>query len=138
MIGLAFVILGGLVAAVTTPAGWVHGAWAAAYLVLVTGVAQAGLGLGQAVLATNPPSTGLVSAELACWNVGSAAVILGTVAGTPAVVSAGGVLLVVALAMFVYGVRGRAQRRLLWPYRLLVLLLLVSIPVGLVLSWSGK
>lgn len=128
-------ILGGLVAAVTTPAGWTHGAWAAAYLVLVTGVAQIGLGVGQAALATTPPTRGLLTCEWTGWNLGSAAVILGTIAQTPAVVSAGGVLLVVCLGLLVYGVRGGQAGRLLWLFRLLVLVLLVSIPVGLVLSW---
>lgn len=52
--GLAFVIvggvsiiLGGLAAAATSPLGWEHGSWAAAYLVLVTGAAQLLLGVGQ-------------------------------------------------------------------------------------------
>lgn len=135
VLGVAAVVLGGLVAAVTTPAGWAHGAWAAAYLVLVTGVAQIGLFVGQAALATTPPSRALVTTEVVGWNLGSAAVILGTLASTPAVVTAGGVLLVVCLGLLVYGVRGRRAGRLLWLFRLLVLLLLVSIPVGLVLSW---
>lgn len=135
MLGVAAVVIGGLVAAVTTPAGWVHGAWAAAYLVLVTGVAQVGLFVGQAALATTPPSRTLVGTEVAGWNLGSAAVILGTVAGAPAVVTAGGVLLVICLGLLVYGVRGGRGGGFLWPFRLLVLVLLVSIPIGLVLSW---
>ena len=135
VLGVASVILGGLVAAVTTPMGWQHGAWAAAYLVLVTGVAQIGLGLGQAMLAMPSPSPTLVVVQVSGWNIGSAAVILGTLAGTPAVVSVGGVLLVACLGLLVFGVRGGRAGWLLWWYRGLVLLLLVSIPVGLVLSW---
>ncbi|HEY7857783.1 MAG TPA: hypothetical protein VIC82_04710 [Candidatus Nanopelagicales bacterium] len=129
------VIVGGLVAAVTTPMGWQHGAWAAAYLVLVTGVAQIGLGLAQAVLATAPPSPAAVAVQVSGWNLGGAAVILGTLAGAPAVVSVGGVLLVACLGLLVYGVRGGRPGRLLWIYRVLVLVLLVSIPVGLAMSW---
>ncbi|MEO6822374.1 MAG: hypothetical protein ABI468_08030 [Candidatus Nanopelagicales bacterium] len=135
VLGVASVILGGLVAAVTTPMGWQHGAWAAAYLVLVTGVAQIGLGLGQAMLAMTPPSPTLVVVQVSGWNLGSAAVILGTLAAAPAVVSVGGVLLVACLGLLVFGVRGGRAGWLLWTYRGLVLLLLVSIPVGLVLSW---
>jgi hypothetical protein len=135
VVGVVSVIVGGLVAAVTTPAGWEHGAWAAAYLVLVTGVAQIGLGLGQAVLATTPPSSALVAVQVCGWNLGSAAVILGTLASAPAVVSVGGVLLVACLALLVFGVRGGRAGPLLLLYRSLVLVLVVSIPVGLVLSW---
>ena len=135
VLGVVSVIVGGLVAAVTTPAGWQHGAWAAAYLVLVTGVAQIGLGVGQAVLAATPPSSALVALQVSGWNLGSAAVILGTLAGAPALVSVGGVLLVACLGLLMYGVRGGQTGRLLWLYRLLVLVLLVSIPVGLLLSW---
>ena len=38
--GAASIVLGGLVAAVTGPLELEHGSWAAAYLVLVSGVAQ--------------------------------------------------------------------------------------------------
>lgn len=134
------IIGGGLVAAVTGPLGWGHGSWAAAYLVLVVGVAQLGLGGGQAWLPQAPASTRVVATELACWNVGSALVILGTLVARPWVVDLGGLLLVVALALFLRAVRRvsddvrRAELVGLWCYRLLALVVLVSVPVGLVLS----
>ncbi|HEX7105216.1 MAG TPA: hypothetical protein VF218_04560 [Acidothermaceae bacterium] len=138
-IGGIGVIAGGLVAAATAPSPTEHGSWAAAYLVLVVGVAQVALGAGQLALCEGTPSTRLVGLEAAGWNVGNALVIAGTLAGNAAAVYAGGALLVVALATFTHGVRrspalSRGGRLLLYAFRTLVLLLLVSIPTGLVLA----
>jgi hypothetical protein len=135
--GFVGIIGGGLVAAVTHPLGWLeHGSWAAAYLVLVVGVAQLGLGVGQAWLADRLPGRGRVALELVTWNAGSALVVLGTLVAHPWVVDLGGVLLVVALAAYLLALCGQSgsPRWARWTYRLLVLVVLVSVPVGLVLS----
>ena len=50
-VALLCVVAGGLVAAVTGPLRLEHGSWAAAYLVLVGGVAQGALGIAQYFLA---------------------------------------------------------------------------------------
>lgn len=144
LLGVACVVAGGLVSAATALSPSEHGAWAAAYLVLVGGVAQVGLALGQALLAPRPPSPAVVRAEFAAWNLGNVSVLVGTLARLPWLLYLGGVLLVVALGLVVLGVPGRrgaasaAPRwRLDWPlfaFRALVMLLLVSIPVGLVLA----
>jgi hypothetical protein len=134
------VTAGGVLAAVTAPAPSEHTTWAAAYLVLVGGVAQAGLGLGQAMFATRGTSSRLIAAEVAGWNLGNAAVLAGTLLDLTVLVDFGGVLLVVTLGLLARGLRGgvspadRAGRWLLRGYRLLVLILLISIPVGLVLA----
>ena len=135
VLGVGCVVAGGLVAAVTAVAPSTHASWAAAYLVLVAGVAQVGLGLGQAVLAPRVPSRGQVGAQVVAWNVGNAAVLTGTLTGVLPLVDLGGALLVIGLALLVHAVRG-GQRRgwTLYGFRLLALLLLVSIPVGLVLA----
>jgi hypothetical protein len=135
-LGVACVVAGGVVSAASAGGPTEHTAWAVAYLVLVAGVAQIGLGLGQ-LLATRP--TGAASAaELGVWNLGNAGVLAGVLLPVTALVDVGGALLVVALALAVYNVRGaRAQgatRWLLHLFRLLVLVLLVSIPIGLVLA----
>lgn len=139
--GVLCVIAGGLVAAVTASSPTEHGTWAAAYLVLVCGVAQAGLGLGQALF-TASTSAPVVAVQFVGWNVGNAAVLVGTLAGLTALVDLGGGLLVVTLGLLARGlipaagvcrVAG-ALRCCLYGYRLLVLLLLVSIPVGLILA----
>jgi hypothetical protein len=138
-IAVGCVIAGGLLAAVTAPAPSEHTSWATAYLVLVGGVAQAGLGLGQATFAGRT-SPRLLAVEVGGWNVGNAAVLVGTLLDMTAVVDLGGVLLVVTLGLLARGLRpGRARPvagLLIWlhGYRLLVLVLVISIPVGLVLA----
>jgi hypothetical protein len=140
VLGAAGIIGGGLVSAVTGPLSWEHGSWAAAYLVLVLGVAQLVFGVGQAWLAREVPGRLTIGWELLGWNVGSALVIAGSVLERPVVVDVGGVLLVVALALFAVAVRsGRPPEVVgsVWfrrVYLLLVLVILVSIPIGLVLA----
>lgn len=139
--GAVCVVAGGVVAAVTGPTGWDDGSWVAAYLVLVAGVAQIGLGVGRAALAPRVPSTGRVAAEWITWNAGNAVVVGGTLGDVPVVVSAGGVLLVAALGLFTAATWARPApvagpspwlRR---AFLALEVVLLVSIPVGLTLSW---
>ncbi|MFC5992595.1 hypothetical protein ACFQE5_00020 [Pseudonocardia hispaniensis] len=140
LIGTACVVAGGLLAAVTASAPSQQASWASAYLVLVGGVAQIGLGAGQAIFAPRT-SARFLTAQVIGWNGGNAAVLLGTLLGVLPLVDVGGVLLVVALALFVHRVRADAvpraaglNRWLLRGYRLLVLIVLVSIPIGLVLA----
>jgi hypothetical protein len=135
ILGTASIIVGGLVAAVTSPLQLAHGSWAAAYLVLVNGVAQIALGASQAALAAKPSRAAVVG-ELVAWNAGSVAVIGGTLMRLPLIVDAGGLLLVIALAMMIATVRGKAAGPgwALWTYRLLLVIVLVSIPIGLVLA----
>jgi hypothetical protein len=139
VLGTGFVIVGGLVSAASGLAPSEHGSWAAAYLVLIAGVAQAALGLGQTHLAARAPSPRSRLAELLLWNAGNAAVLAGTLLGVVPVVDVGGALLVVALVVVVQQVRGERSGNRWWPlwsFRVLVLILLVSIPIGLVLARS--
>jgi len=135
-VGFGCVIAGGLVAAVTSPTGFRAGSWVAAYLVLVAGVAQIGLGVGQWLLAARAPSPSMVVFELVAWNAGSAAIVTGTLIGSALVVGTGGAGLAAALGLFLHHVRrSRSHRRwLLMLYRALAALLAVSIPAGLFLS----
>jgi hypothetical protein len=136
VIGSACVVAGGLVAAATAPAPSEHASWAAAYLVLVAGVAQVALGTGQALLAPRPPARRALAPELIGWNAGNAGVLAGTLLGIGWLADIGGALLAVALILAIGGVRGAAQLPA-WPrrlYRALAGLLLVSIPVGLVIA----
>lgn len=141
--GTGCVVAGGLVAAVTAPAPSTHASWAAAYLVLVAGAAQVGLGFGQAVLAPRAPSGRRVAAQVGAWNGGNAAVLAGTLTGVLPLVDLGGALLVIGLALLVHTVRGdlgrgpRSGRWALYGFRLLALVLLVSIPIGLILARIG-
>ena len=102
---------------------------------LVGGVAQIALGGGQGVLAPRAASTVVVT-ELVAWNLGGAAVIGGTLVRLPVIVDFGGMMFVIALALMIRTVRASSVRRrwLLWTYRAMVGVILVSIPIGLVLS----
>lgn len=135
-VGFCCIIAGGLVAAVTAPTGFLAGSWVAAYLVLVAGVAQIGLGAGQSLLAARAASPPMVVSELFAWNAGSAAVITGTLIGSALIVGVGGLGLAVALGIFLFAVR-RSRPGLRWQlmlYRALAAVLAMSIPVGLFLS----
>jgi hypothetical protein len=132
--------VGGLVAAAAAVAPFEHGSWLAAYLVLVAGVAQVTLSVGQATLAPRPTATRTLVVELIAWNTGNAAVVAGTLAGLTLLVDIGGALLLLTLVLLVGAVRGagpgvnRTRRWTVHAFRLLVLCLLVSIPAGLWLA----
>lgn len=137
VVGSASIVAGGITAAVTRPTGFALGSWMAAYLVLVAGVAQIVLGVGQARLAGEAPSRAEVRIELVAWNGAVLATIVGTLIAAPLVTTLGGVALVVALLRFLAGVRngGGSSNPPLVLYRLVLTIVLVSTPVGLVLAW---
>lgn len=135
VIALALTVAGGFVAAISAHAPTEHASWTAAYLVLVGGVATLGLAVGRGSLSPDRVSLGQLAGELAAWLVGNALVVIGTLADTTWLVDAGGAVLVVALALVVLGVRGgRGPGWIRAVFSALVVLLLVSIPVGLVLA----
>jgi hypothetical protein len=127
-------VAGGLVSAALAHAPTRHAMWLVAYLVLVVGVAQFGLGIGQSWLARALPSTGLLVGECGLFNVGNVFVMAGTLAGHVAWVSVGTLLLIVALSLFFFGVRRAPGRPLLHAYRAMLLLVVASALVGLLLA----
>ncbi len=135
IVGCACIVSGGLVAAVTGPTDFELGSWLAAYLVLVGGVAQVALGLGQVVLAAPAPSPRMVVAEAALWNLGLVATITGSLVALPAVSTVGGAATMGALILFLVGVRGAGARPVAVLYRVVVAVVLLSAPIGLVLAW---
>jgi hypothetical protein len=136
VLGMVCMAAGGLLSAATALAPSEQAAWAVAYLVLVGGLAQAGLGAGQALLASEAPPCGVVIAEVLAWNLGNAAVLAGELLHRGPVVDVGGALLAAALVLLIRSTRRAAVRRRWKPlaFRGLVLLLAVSIPVGLVVG----
>ena len=135
VLGLVAVVAGGLYSALAASTPTRQGAWLVAYLVLVVGVAQVGLGAGQAWLAERRLGAGFLAAEFAAFALGNLGVATGTMLSLPALVDVGGVLLVVSLVLFLRGVWGsRRGGWLRWLYAALVAILLVSIPIGLVLA----
>lgn len=141
IVGACCVVAGGLVAAVTGPLDLAHGSWCAAYLVLVGGVTQ--YAMGRMRSRRSGPGRGadrLAWAQLVLWNAGNLGVIAGTLAGAPLGVDLGSVLLILALAIAFRDTRRGAggatsgTSAAVVTYRLLLALLLVSIPVGILLS----
>jgi hypothetical protein len=137
VIGSASITAGGVIAAVTRPTGFELGSWLAAFLVLVGGVAQVALGVGQAWMANELPPPATVTAEVAAWNLGLVATIIGSLASAPIVTAVGAVATVVALVLFFRGVGsgaiGARWSRML--YRGVIAVVLISTPVGLALAW---
>ncbi len=144
VLGVAATVTGGLVAAAVAHDPTQKPVWASAYLVLVAGLSQIALALGRALLAPRPPHSAVITRDFALFTVGNAAVLIGTLTDALWLVDVGGALLVGALGLMIWGVRAgpdeqpnpRSARRvgLLWLYRVLVLVLLVSIPIGLLLA----
>lgn len=141
--GAAAIVAGGVVAAVTGPTDWGHGSWTAAFVVLVVGVAQIVVGVVQAALAPKLVSRQLVLAEFALWNLGSAGVIAGTQIDATIVVAIGSLVFLGALAIAAGAVRAPSAltgtpRTLLMVYRVLLVILLVSVFIGIILSLVGS
>jgi hypothetical protein len=136
IIGSLSVIVGGVLSAASAGSPTYTSSWAVAYLVLVAGVAQLVLGIGQAELASKVLPSRLVAAEAVALNLSTAAVLLGTLLAAPGLTYLGAALLVIGLAMFVWAVRGAGTHLpwLLWAFRIMVIVLLVSAPVGLVIA----
>lgn len=135
-VGTSAIIVGGLIAAVTSPLNLAHGSWAAAYLVLIVGVALIFLGVTQSMLAERVASRA-ISVEIGAWVIGSLAVLGGTLVNQPWIVDIGGAVLVIALVVFALAARTSGRGRALWSlwtFRFVLLIVLVSIPTGLVLS----
>jgi len=136
-LGAGLVVLGGLVAAVTGPLDLAKGSWLAAYLVLVCGAAQVAMGRSP-IRSVRAPRTGWLL--LAGWNAGNAAVIAGTLIAQPFLVDAGGALLLVVLAVLLVGTLRRSpdgggrHPAIRWTFAALLIVLIVSIPIGLVLA----
>lgn len=135
LVGFLATVIGGFTAALTRPMGFADGAWVAAYLVLVVGVAQISLGAGQALLARTIPSARRRRWELVVYNLANVGVLAGTLTGAVVLVMIGGVALLTALALFITTApTGRPHSSPVVIYRIFVATLAVSIPVGLSLS----
>lgn len=133
--GAGFIVLGGAVSAVSGPLGWRDGSWLAAYLVLVWGASQCLFGYLR-IVAPAPMRARGFTLEYVGWNLGNAAVIGGDLVGAPALVAVGGVLLAAVLVVQLVHLRHTLADRRGWAIAggVVLAVLLVSIPVGVVLS----
>lgn len=135
---LVCVIAGGLLAAATAYVTTQKTAWATAYLVLVGGVAQAVLGAAMGWLAQHARMP-LTWAAFVLFTLGNIGVLAGQLSGLLPLTFAGGALLVIALALVIAATRRGAPAHpvLLWAFRIVAVILAVSIPTGLVLAAVG-
>ena len=139
LLGAAAVVAGGILAAATASASSQLAVWATAYLVLVVGVVQVALAVGLGLLAARPITGAMLASAFGLYNLGNAAVLAGTlldgiVGGSVWIVDLGGALLVAAMALLLYCVRGARRSPLLAAYAVVVAVILVSTPIGLVLA----
>lgn len=132
-VGSGFVVLGGLVAAVTGPLHLPLGSWLAAYLVLVCGAAQCAVAAVQNTFLDRPVPSRVFAAELVLWNLANLATIVGTLLGLTTLARLGGLALVVALLLALVVSRWARRAPLVWVYRGCLVVMLVSIPIGLFL-----
>lgn len=131
LLGIGSVLLGGLLAAITGPLRIEAGSWLAAYLVLVAGVPQVAF----AVVPSRVETSRLAWIQVACWNVGNVLVIVATLVGFPWGVDLGGIVLCGGLWLAWRAVWHRDRTGFaLVAYRGVLLVLLVSIPVGALLA----
>lgn len=135
----AIVTGGALAAAIAAPSPTRHGVWAVAYLVLVLGVGQLVLGAGQALLAAEPLTPGAAALTSAAFNLSGAAIVLGVVTDRIVVFDVGAAVLFMVLVWLLYVVRRPARRGwALIAYRLFVAALIVSIPIGMLITTAGR
>lgn len=131
----AFTLAAAIAAGVRIATPFGHGWWLVAYLALVGGLSQLLLGPGLNAIASSrrrAPGVRTSSAQLVLWNVGTALVAIGVLAGTSAGVIAGSVLLLAALGSFAVSLRRTGPVSRGWPlgYLLLVLFLVSSVFTG--------
>lgn len=135
VIALVSVIAGGILSAVTAHAATQAASWAAAYLVLVGGVGTAGLAIGRGLVSASTPSNNRLWSERGIWVVGNVLVLAGTLISPAGFVEVGSVLLMVTLWSVGAGVyRGKGHAALRWLFLTLLVVLIVSIPIGILLS----
>lgn len=115
--------------------------WMSAYLVLIVGLVQ--LGLVTAWQATGATDFRLALAAFVMYNLGNGCVLLGTMYKTgfrnySLVVNFGGLALAAAMVLLLVSVRDLQASWTLAGFIALVLVILVSMPIGLVMSARRK
>lgn len=134
VLGTIGVVGGGLLSAAIAPTPSYHGSWAVAYVVLVVGVAQVVLGVAQTAVTDGSVRGRMVVTQAVCWNVGSAATITGTLLGIAPILYFGAVLQIFTLALFLLATRHLRRERTLLIMRVIIVILIISAPVGIILQ----
>lgn len=134
VLGAMGVVGGGLLSAALAPIASYHSSWAVAYIVLIAGVAQIVLGVSQTALTGGTVRARTVAAQAVCWNLGTAATVFGTLADVVPVLYVGAVLQVSTLVLVLYTTRHARAGWVAVTLRLVSVLLLISVPTGIVLQ----
>lgn len=134
---LAAIIAAGLISAMTAHAGSRALMWMVAYLVLVAGIAQGVLGLGQALLPARPPAPRWRIGQWLALNAGSASVIAGRLLELHWLIGFGTALVMLALAGFLVAVRRHGSGWVSWLFRGVLWITLLGACTGLVFSLTG-
>lgn len=133
-LALAFIVFGGLIAAVTGPLALAKGSWLSAYLVLVAGVALGLLSRQTRILETPSTPPGREWAVICLWTGGNTPVVLGTLTSTPILTDVGGAVLVAVLILALLATRSARRAVLAWVLRAAYVILIISVPIGLTLT----
>lgn len=134
---LVALLAGGLIAGAVAHAPTRPMVWMVAYLVLVVGLAQAVLGAGQAWLPVHVPASRWRWGEWWLFNLGNAGVIIGRLCESTTSVAIGTALFVIALVLFVLGVRREGRGWLLNTFRAVLVITALGACTGLALTVAG-
>jgi ABC-type multidrug transport system permease subunit len=137
--GTAAIITGGGLAAFSAADPSRLALWLSAYLVLVVGVIQVGIGAAMAGLAVKQTPRAQHLATFLLFNAGAAAVMTGTIVKGVAphselLINMGSIVFVVALALCLYAIRGAKKSWWRMGYIVLVLLAGIGALTGVVLA----
>lgn len=131
------IVAGGLLMAFSAHKPTWLTSWVSAYLVLIVGIIQLGFIVGWRDL--REPKTALALLAFMAYNIGNLCVVLGTVLKERTkhyftVVSSGSVLLAVAMILLLTAVHSAQSSWTLTGLVVLTTVILISMPIGVVLS----
>ena len=132
-VGGLSIVVAGVISAFLPDEARSFDTWLVAYLVLVAGVAQVAIGWGLSKLPAKKVATHVWTVFLA-FNIGNWLVVSGTLIRETLFVYVGGALLFFAMLVCLVAVRGAKRTPALYAYMFVVAVILISTPVGLILS----
>lgn len=139
VVGVAAITFAGLYSAATARSATYHSAWLVAYLVLIVGLAQVALGIGQWWLIPGEQTSVTTFAQLVFFNLGNAGVIVGSLFALPILVDVGSVAIIAALWLFLRMVlNSKRWGIVMWMYLALAAVLLVSVLIGVYFAHTGS
>ena len=135
--GSTAIVAGGLIAAIMAHASARPVMWVVAYLVLVVGVAQAVLGIGQALLPVRLPTHNRRIYQWVAFNLGSVAVIVGRLLEARALVMVGTLVFLFSLLGFFLVARRAGGGWLALAFHGVLWITALGALTGLTLSLTG-